>query len=105
MKATISSRILRLRRTKGIIKEVTLKDRIFLLSKPKMRWPAVMLAIKRIANVKGRIRELNNSIRTIKFISPQGVPKGTRWAREFLGLRLRPILYPANHSGRPRLRD
>lgn len=37
------------------------------------RWPAIMLAISRIARVPGRIRILIDSIMTIKDISSVGV--------------------------------
>ena len=44
------------------------------------KWPAIIFADKRIANVPGRIRFLIVSIHTIKGIRTGGVPCGTRWA-------------------------
>lgn len=44
------------------------------------RWPAIMLAARRIASVAGRIVFLIVSITTIKGIKGVGVPRGTRWA-------------------------
>lgn len=44
------------------------------------RWPAIILADRRIARVPGRIRFLIVSIKTINGIRTGGVPCGTRWA-------------------------
>lgn len=44
------------------------------------RWPAIMLAVNRMARVKGRIIRLIDSINTINGISEGGVPEGVRWA-------------------------
>lgn len=46
------------------------------------RWPATMLAIKRMAKVIGRIKILIDSINTIKGINTTGVPLGTRCAKD-----------------------
>lgn len=46
----------------------------------RRRWPAIILAAKRTANVPGRITLLTVSIRTMKGIRIPGVPKGTKWA-------------------------
>ena len=40
-----------------------------------------MLAANRTAKVKGRIKFLMSSIKTIRGISGHGVPSGTRWAK------------------------
>jgi len=44
----------------------------------KRRCPAIMFAVRRIERVRGRIRLLMVSIRTIKEESNRGVPLGTR---------------------------
>ena len=49
-------------------------------SKVIRRWPATILAIKRTANVRGRITLLTVSIKTIKGIRAPGVLWGTIWA-------------------------
>lgn len=56
------------------------------LNKEISKWPAIILADKRTANVTGRINILINSITTIKGIKIFGVPKGTRW--EIIELKL-----------------
>jgi len=43
------------------------------------RCPATMLAVNRTDRVIGRIKLLVISISTIKFISIDGVPIGTKW--------------------------
>lgn len=47
-------------------------------SNAKRRCPAIILAISRTANVKGRIISLIDSITTINGISMPGVPSGTK---------------------------
>lgn len=47
-------------------------------SKVKRRWPAIILAVSRIAKVPGRITFLIVSIHTMKGIRTGGVPWGTR---------------------------
>lgn len=44
------------------------------------KWPAIILAASRTANVPGRIIFLIVSIQTIKGIKTEGVPWGTKWA-------------------------
>jgi len=51
-------------------------------SKHKSKWPAIILADRRIAKVRGRIRSLIDSIKTIKGIKIDGVPWGVRWAKK-----------------------
>lgn len=43
------------------------------------KWPAIILAESRIANVPGRITFLISSIYTINGISTPGVPWGIKW--------------------------
>lgn len=50
----------------------------------KSRWPAIILAVNRMARVKGRIINLIDSIRTIKGIKINGVPWGVRWEKRSL---------------------
>jgi hypothetical protein len=47
-------------------------------SKTISKWPATMLAVKRTARVKGRIKFLTVSIRTIKGMSRAGVLCGIK---------------------------
>jgi hypothetical protein len=42
------------------------------------RWPAIILAVNRMAKVKGRINKLIVSMITIKGINKRGVPWGVR---------------------------
>lgn len=48
------------------------------------RWPAIILAVKRIAKVNGRITRLIVSIIVINGISIIGVPWGVRWVNKSL---------------------
>lgn len=50
----------------------------------RSKWPAIILAVNRIARVKGRIINLMDSIKTIKGISMKGVPWGVRWEKKSL---------------------
>jgi hypothetical protein len=45
------------------------------------RWPAIIFAVKRTANVPGRIKLLIVSMITINGISIVGVPCGTRCSK------------------------
>lgn len=45
----------------------------------RSKWPAIMLAVNRIARVKGRINKLIDSIITMNGIRINGVPCGVRW--------------------------
>jgi len=49
-------------------------------SKHNNKCPAIILAVSRMANVKGRINNLIDSINTIKGIRIDGVPWGVKWA-------------------------
>jgi len=64
------------------------------------KWPATIFAIRRTANVKGRIIFLIDSIRTIKGIRRVGVLRGTRWASICFMLLVHPNIIKAAHSGR-----
>ena len=48
------------------------------------RWPAIMLAARRMASVAGRMTFLIVSITTINGIKGPGVPRGTKWANMWL---------------------
>lgn len=54
------------------------------------KWPAIILADNRTANVPGRIILLIVSIKTIKGISTGGVPCGTKWANICFVLLIHP---------------
>lgn len=66
----------------------------------KIKWPAIILADRRTAKVKGRIILLIDSIQTIKGIKTLGVPKGTRWANICLVLLIHPYNIKVNQSGK-----
>lgn len=59
-----------------------------------------MLAANRTERVKGRIKFLINSIKTIKGIKALGVPKGTKWANMCVGVFIQPIIICPSHKGR-----
>lgn len=48
------------------------------------KWPAIILAVKRIERVIGRIISLIDSIITINGMRRAGVPCGVRWVRRLL---------------------
>lgn len=64
------------------------------------RWPAIILAANRIANVPGRIIFLTVSIRTIRGVRGPGVPAGTRWANMCLVWLIQPKTIEVNQRGR-----
>lgn len=64
------------------------------------RWPAIILADKRIASVPGRITLLMDSMHTINGMSTGGVPWGTRWASIWVVLLIHPISINLIHKGR-----
>lgn len=47
----------------------------------RSRCPAIILAVRRIDRVSGRINSLIDSIITINGIRANGVPEGVRWVR------------------------
>lgn len=53
-------------------------------SKVKSKWPAIILAVNRIAKVRGRIISLIDSIKTMKGIRIGGVPWGVKWEKKSL---------------------
>ena len=62
-----------------------------------------MLAIKRIAKVKGRIRSLIDSINTISGMRATGVPRGTRCANHNIGLNRQEKITGPNHKPKENL--
>lgn len=54
------------------------------------KWPAIILALNRIANVQGRIIFLIVSINTINGINILGVPWGTKWINILLKFLIQP---------------
>lgn len=48
------------------------------------KWPDTIFAINRILRVKGRIKVLISSIKTMNLINGEGVPLGTKWANIWL---------------------
>lgn len=44
-------------------------------------WPALILAVNRMARVIGRISLLTTSTRTKKIIKGRGAPSGAKWER------------------------
>lgn len=74
-------------------------------SRDNRRWPAVMLAVRRIARVNGRITLLSLSINTRKGIRGEGVLIGTRWRAILLKLNIQPNSWDPNHRGIDRNRE
>ncbi len=68
------------------------------LIKDIIKWPAVMLAIRRTANVNGRIILLISSINTINIIRLNGVPEGTKWESIFFVLIIHPYKIKLIHN-------
>lgn len=69
----------------------------------KSKCPAVILAANRTERVRGRIKFLTTSIKTMKGISTTGVPKGTKWASiELVVLNIPIIIWPT-HKGKANL--
>lgn len=68
------------------------------------RWPAIILAINRIAKVPGRIIILIDSIKTINDIKALGVPVGMRWASICFVLLIQPKIKKDSQRGRERVR-
>lgn len=50
----------------------------------RSKWPAIILAVSRIARVRGRMINLIDSIRTMKGMRINGVPCGVRWEKKSL---------------------
>jgi len=61
------------------------------------KWPAIMLAVKRIVRVIGRIKFLVISIRIIKLIRGNGVPDGRACIIMVLEALVQPNIIIANH--------
>lgn len=53
-------------------------------NKVNNKCPAIILAVRRIAKVRGRMINLIDSIKTIKGIKINGVPWGVRWEKKSL---------------------
>lgn len=53
-------------------------------NKERSKWPAIILAVRRMAKVKGRIISLIDSMITIKGIKIIGVPWGVKWEKKSL---------------------
>ena len=64
------------------------------------KWPAIIFAESRTANVPGRIILLIVSIKTIHGIKTGGVPCGTRWANICFVLLIHPKNIKLNQRGR-----
>lgn len=64
------------------------------------KWPAIIFADNRTANVPGRIIFLIVSIKTIKGIKTGGVPWGTKCANICFVLLIHPKNIKLNHKGR-----
>jgi len=66
------------------------------------RCPAIKLAVKRTQRVTGRIMFLVISIMTIKFISPVGVPCGSKWESMCFGVLNHPYIIIDSHTEKAR---
>jgi len=88
--ATASSKIVRINLPGMAIMNLVL---VLIIKPPKRlinRCPAIMLAVKRMDNVTGRIILLTNSIKTMKFIRGTGVPLGMVWITMDFGKLVHP---------------
>jgi len=70
--------------------------------KTSNKCPAIILAAKRTAKVKGRIIDLMISIKTIKGINTLGVPLGTKWAIKELKVFDKANTIKLSHRHKPR---
>jgi len=52
------------------------------------KWPAIMLALIRIPSIKGRIKLLSDSIKTIKGVKAYEIFSGTRCDKNLLVLKI-----------------
>lgn len=69
------------------------------------KWPAIILAVNRTANLPGRIILLIVSINTIKGINTLGVPLGTKWVNIILVFLNHPNSIMDNHKGKAMVRE
>ena len=68
-------------------------------SKVNKRWPAIMFADSRIANVPGRIIFLTVSMHTMNGIRIKGVPWGIKCVNICIILLIHPKIINVNHKG------
>lgn len=78
-------------------KTLTQEDARVLLNKTNNKWPAIILAVSRIAKVSGRIKFLIVSISTMNGIRINGVLCGIKWANKLLGLLIQPYVIKDTH--------
>lgn len=83
---------------------VILIDGPVLPRRVRRRWPAIILAVNRTANVPGRIIFLIVSIHTINGINTAGVPWGTKWANICWVLFNHPNIIKESHKGKAKVR-
>lgn len=104
MIATAASRI-----SKRICAIISMVNRVLLIDGPllpsrvRSRWPAIMFAARRTANVPGRIRLLIVSMTTMNGISMAGVPWGTRCSNMWLVFLIQPNNINLIHSGKAKV--
>jgi|ERR1043165_1059718 hypothetical protein len=82
MSATIDSRVIR-EVFKSVSRNLIFKWEIWcarLEIKVKIKWPAIIFAVRRTESVIGRIIRLIISTQTINGDMAVGVPRGTKWA-------------------------
>jgi len=70
----------------------------FLIKEIK-RWPAIILAERRIERVIGRIKLLIVSIITIKGLKAKGVLRGTRWVNICAVFLVQPLIINLSQNG------
>lgn len=75
---------------------------IGILIKAKIKCPATIFAASRTLRVKGRIRFLTISIKTINGAKNTGDPTGTKWANILLVLFFKLITIYPNQKGIPK---
>lgn len=74
---------------------------LILANKLIIKCPAIILAARRIDNVKGRIKWLILSINTIIGDKYKGLPSGTKWAALILKFFIQPIKKKENQITNP----
>ena len=69
---------------------------------PSKMCPALIFAANRNERVINRTEMLIVSVRTRKGLSQSGAPDGRKWATNFLGEKIIPLIINLNHKGSPR---
>lgn len=99
MEVTANLRIVNKTRIMNVIRAVLINARLAPPIRWINRWPAVILAVGRIANAMGWMDKLMVSIITNTGLSGTGVPWGRKWAGDALVLLRKPVSTVPAHKG------